>query len=240
MQRVQSKALFLHRFPALASGVTPIVLLTEELGLVRALVKGLQNPKSKLASRMDPLLALEVELLQMSSGNYLLTGASVSRRFADHSLSYERIQALWQVWGAVHSLLLEDDVQSEIFEELFAFLELLPSVKAPQVLADMTLLKVLTALGQMHIHEHCLHCDQDLRSCDTVWIRTEDMLTLDTACTKKLSTAVGLTELPHLVYKTLLLYQLKSLQLAEMVSIPEEVAKKAHEVVMERLQMVQQ
>lgn len=239
MKHIRTRALFIHRLPALASGVTPVVLLTEELGKIRALVKGLQNAKSKMASKMDPLLALDVELYVMDSHAYLLTQTAVDRRFADHSLPLERVEGLWQLLGALHTLLPEEVPHPEVYALMMEFLELLPTVKFPRVLADMALLKLLIELGHAFIHEKCMHCSRDVRQDVTVRLRTEDMLLLCEDCVLKLPTALGLMSLPHLVYKTLSLYQEKGLQMADVVKIPDDVTKRAREIVMERLKTVE-
>lgn len=237
-KHIRTRALFIHRFPALASGNTPVVLLTEELGKVRALVKGLQKAKSRMASRMDPLLFLEVELYRMDSSSFLLTSAAVLERFADHSLSFDRIEALWQVWGAANVLLPEEEPQPDAMELLTEFLALLPTVQYPQVLADMTLCKLLVLLGHVFIHEKCMHCGRDIRQEEELLLRVEDMLIIGRECEAKMGTAIGLTRIPHLVYKTLRLYQEKGLQLADVVKIPDLIVKKAHDIIFERLQII--
>lgn len=238
MKHIRTRALFIHRLPALASGVTPVVLLTEELGKIRALVKGLQNAKSKMASKMDPLLELDVELYVMDSHAFLLTQTAALRRFADHSLPYERIEGLWQLFGAVHALLPEEVPHPDIYELMTEFLELLPKVKYPRVLADMTFLKLLELLGHLHISDTCLHCGKDIHQEATVHLRAEDMLLVCDDCVKLLPTATGLSALPHLAYKTLLLYQEKGLLLSDVVSIPAAVAKAAATMIMERYRHV--
>ena len=238
MKYLRTAAFFLHRLPALASGNTPVLLLTEELGKVRVLVKGLQGPKSSMASRLDPLVLLDTQLYRLDENASMLTQASVTKRFADLSLPLDRIEGLWQQLGAMVALLPEGVPHPEVMELHEEFLELLPAVRHPEILLSMGLLKLLELLGHITISDLCMHCSKDIRHEATVHLRSEDMLLVCDDCVKLLPTATGLSTLPHLVYKTLLLYQEKGFRLSDVVSIPEEIAKASATVIMERYRHV--
>lgn len=218
----QTRAFFLHREEALASGNTPVLLLTEQFGMRRVLVKGLTTGKSVLVSRLDPLLLLDTQLYAMDRA-CLLTGATVLHRYADHHLPYATIEALWSVLGLLRSLMPEEVPHPEVFARMGLFLSLLPTALHPEVLALMMQVQLLTELGHMHVNMDCMHCSTPLPREAAVYLRPEDMLLLCARCKEKLPTAVDLTSLPALAYKTLVICSIKSLDMGAMLQVPPEV-----------------
>jgi len=219
---LQTRAFFVYREEALASGNTPVLLLTEQFGMRRVLVKGLTSGKSVLVSRLDPLLLLDTQLYAMDRA-CMLTGATVLHRYADHTLPYATIEALWSVLGLLRMLLPEEVPHPEVFARMGLFLSLLPTALHPEVLSLMMQVQLLTELGHLHVSTACMHCQKSLTAETEVLLRPEDMLLLCRTCAAQLSTAVDLSPLPLLALKTLYICSTKSLDMGAMLQVPDEM-----------------
>ncbi|PIV90904.1 DNA repair protein RecO [Candidatus Gracilibacteria bacterium CG17_big_fil_post_rev_8_21_14_2_50_48_13] len=229
----QTRALVVHRYAPLASGNTPVLLFTEIYGMRRVLVKGLASGKSVMASRIDPLLLLDVQFYGLDSAT-MLTGAAPLHRYADHALPYAAIEALWAVLGLLSTLVPEEEPHAEIFEHLCLFLSLLNTAQHPEVLSIMMQMQLLDALGHMHVSRQCMHCQTDLVGETHLHLRPRDMLFLCGSCAKKLSTAVEVQPIDPLVYKSLHVFVTKPLSMGAMLSVPAEILLSVQKILEER------
>ena len=124
-----------------------VVLLTRDLGLVRAFAKGLRKSHKRFGGIVDLLNCLEVELVRRKSDMMLLTGARLLEPFSPLSHSPMLLAAGCHLAEVASSLAAEDTPEPEIFALLAEALRLLGEGVDPAPVSRTLELRALAAAG---------------------------------------------------------------------------------------------
>ena len=123
------------------------MLLTRDLGLVRALAKGLRKSQKRFGGIVDLLNCLEVELVRRKSELMLLTGARLLEAFSPLSEAPLLLAAGCHLAEVASAFAAEDAPEPEIFSLLAEALRRLGEGADPAPVSRTLELHVLAAAG---------------------------------------------------------------------------------------------
>ncbi len=141
-----------------------VQLYTLQLGRVRAIVKGIRKPKSKLASSIDLFTESAFSLHKKASGTlYVLIQAKVLNGYSDLKKDFQTITVL-QVFSEVLSQAMPE---AESHPEVYALLKetlgaMRENAKDSEALLTAFTLKLLDLLGYPLELENCAECGEPL------------------------------------------------------------------------------
>ncbi|MHA1568025.1 MAG: DNA repair protein RecO [Alphaproteobacteria bacterium] len=123
------------------------VLLTRELGIVRALAKGVRRSKKRFGGVVDLLNHLEVELTARKSEIMLLNDARLVQGYCDLNADPMRLAAGFYLAEVAAAFAAESQPEPEIFACLAAALSRLCAGHDPAPLSRVLELRVMAAAG---------------------------------------------------------------------------------------------
>jgi DNA repair protein RecO (recombination protein O) len=141
-----------------------VQLYTLQLGRVRAIVKGIRKPKSKLASSIDLFTESTFALHKKASGSlYVLGQAKILNSYAELKKDFLQITTLQVLAEMVSQATPEGEPHSEIYsllKEVLGALETEP--KSNELLLMAFALKLMEFLGYPLELEICAECGETL------------------------------------------------------------------------------
>jgi DNA repair protein RecO (recombination protein O) len=141
-----------------------VQIYTLQLGRVRAIVKGIRKPKSKLASSIDLFTESTFSLHKKASGSlYVLGQAKILNGYADLKKDFLAITTLQVLAEMVSQSTPEGEPHTEVYELLIDTLDALK--KEPQsseLLLIAFVLKLMEFLGYPLELEICGECGESL------------------------------------------------------------------------------
>ncbi len=137
-----------------------LVVFTEDWGKQRMKVRGVKNPKSKLASLLEPYLLLTVDTYSVAEGVYILTGASVLQSHTAIVSSLDAMATLWKMIEVLDVFLPIAEEHPEIFHMYSATLPFLEKYTLPTY--AWFLLQTLHYQGYISVEKTCAICSSSL------------------------------------------------------------------------------
>jgi DNA repair protein RecO (recombination protein O) len=141
-----------------------VQLYTLQLGRVRAIVKGIRKPKSKLASSIDLFTESTFSLHKKASGSFYVLGqAKILNGYAGLKKEFVQITTLQVLAEMVSQATPEGETHSEIYDLLKEILNALEKEpKSNEILLMAFALKLMEFLGYPLELEICSECGETL------------------------------------------------------------------------------
>lgn len=137
------------------------VLMTKELGKVRAVAKGVRKTSSRLGARMEVLDCVDVLLARGRGDLRTVRQVESSGTTASIRGDYDRLGAGMVIVEAADAATLEDNPDPAYFEMVRRAIASLGTACDPSVVATAFLLKTLAHDGAAPILDACASCGAD-------------------------------------------------------------------------------
>jgi|CXWL01.1.fsa_nt_gi DNA repair protein RecO len=141
-----TQALILSRTP-IGEASTGVLLLTEDLGIVRARAQGLRKSGSKMASALQTLTLAEVTLVRGKEG-WRLTGAIQESSLKDQT-DFVKKKCAGRIFELTRRLVRGEHQDAALYRHIRSFVEALPelSQKEQDAAECLVALRILQILG---------------------------------------------------------------------------------------------
>ena len=148
-----------------------LTILTERLGKIKAIAKGVRKTKSRLAGHLEPFMIIDLQLHEGKTF-YIVTGATIVKDFPKIHDNLEKVSKCFYVGELVDKFLEENHKDREIFELFFAVLKCIEESDGNFWLRVFEL-KLIEASGFHPELYNCIHCQKKLEQENNFWDNIE-------------------------------------------------------------------
>lgn len=148
-----------------------LTILTERLGKIKAIAKGVRKIKSKMAGSLEPYMLIDFELHEGKTF-YIITGASISARYKNIHSDIKKTAKVYFVGELIDKFLEENQKANNVFEISLQILQAIEDYeRSLQIVAYQ--LKIIEAAGFKPELNYCLHCKKKLIAGNNFWDHIE-------------------------------------------------------------------
>lgn len=148
-----------------------LTILTDRLGKVKAIAKGVRKIKSKMAGALEPYMLVNLQLHEGKTF-FIVTGAEIIEEYKNIHLDVKKTAEAYVVGELIDKFVEENHQANEIFEISKEVLKTIDqNEKSFNVIAYE--LKIIEAAGFKPELYNCLHCKEKLSAGDNFWDHVE-------------------------------------------------------------------
>ena len=148
-----------------------LTVLTDRLGKVKAIAKGVRKTRSHLAGSLEPYMLVDLQLHQ-GKNFYIVTGASIISEYQNIHSDIKKIAQAFFVGELIDKFVEENQKAKSVFDLAnLTFSAIEKDQKSLIVLAFQ--LKIVEQAGFKPEIYNCIHCKEKLSAGDNFWDHIE-------------------------------------------------------------------
>ena len=148
-----------------------LIILTDRLGKIKAMAKGVRKIKSKMAGSLEPYMLVDLQLHEGKTF-YIVTGASIIEEYKNIHSQIKKTAQAYFVGELIDKFLEESHKNETIFEiskQIFSAIE----NDEKDLVISAYQLKIVEAAGFKPELYNCLHCKDKLSRGNNFWDHIE-------------------------------------------------------------------